>query len=228
MDDTSNAGNAGGAGQGTDAGGNAGTGTAPATGGATGTGGSSAGTDTTTANGSGSDTDRGFPENTPVAQMTHAEQAAYWKYHSRKHQARAEQAPNERDLAELRRKAGEFDRHQQAQMTELEREQARAADLQSKLDGYERAEARRAAARKAGLSADDAEFVVGDTPEEMEQSATRLKQRLGTAGTAGHATSHDQGTRGGRAGGNQSKAEAGMAEARKRGFVQAAAQTTNT
>lgn len=41
-------------------------------------------------NGDGSNTDnggdRGYPADTPVADMTDAQQAAYWKYHSRKHE----------------------------------------------------------------------------------------------------------------------------------------------
>ena len=47
--------------------------------------------------------DRGYPADTPVAEMTEAQQAAYWKYHSRHWQARAEgrkdydQIKNERD-----------------------------------------------------------------------------------------------------------------------------------
>lgn len=41
-------------------------------------------------NGSQGGSDKGFPEGTPVNQMTDAQQAAYWKHHSRKHEGKAE------------------------------------------------------------------------------------------------------------------------------------------
>lgn len=212
---TGNAGGAGGTGQGSSG----------AAGGAGGSGGAGEGANTGDKPDAG--TDRGYPDNTPIERMTDAQQAAYWKFHARKHERAAGQAPNAQELADLRDKATKYDEHQRAQMSDLEREQAKAAELQKKVDKFERGDLRRAAAKNAGLTADDAEFITGKTPEEMAASAVRLKERLGSAGTATRASSHDQGARG-RSGANQSKSEAGMAEARKRGFVKTAAQTTQT
>lgn len=62
--------------------------------------------------------DPGFPANTPIAEMNPAEQVAYWKHQSRKHEARA----NERgDYDALKEKAAAFDKVQQASESEHEK-----------------------------------------------------------------------------------------------------------
>lgn len=72
--------------------------------------------------------DKGFPENTPVADMTAQQQAAYWKHQARRHEDRAKQAPSEAELTELRAAKEERDQLRQAQMTDAEKavEAARA------------------------------------------------------------------------------------------------------
>jgi hypothetical protein len=62
--------------------------------------------------------DRGYPQGTPVAEMTDAQQAAYWKFHSRKHE---DQVRALGDTAELRRKAEAWDKHEAENATEIER-----------------------------------------------------------------------------------------------------------
>ncbi len=158
-----------------------------------------------------SGTDRGYPENTPLDRMTGEQREAYWKYHARKHEERANQAPTPQELAELREKAGKYDQHEQAQMTELEKANATIAELQKKVRASDLAEMRWQAAKAAGLPADDAEFITATTPEDAKTQAERLKARLGA--TSNGATGHDQGHR------RQqpvSARERGLAEAQRR------------
>lgn len=66
--------------------------------------------------------DNGFPENTPVADMTAEQQVAYWKHQARKHEQRAE---SRKDYDAIK---AERDRIKAASQTEAERaiEQAKA------------------------------------------------------------------------------------------------------
>jgi hypothetical protein len=71
----------------------------------------------------------GFPEETPVAEMTAAEQAAYWKFYSRRHEGATKAAQEE--LERLRPLADEAEKLRQAQLSEAEKavEDARKAGL---------------------------------------------------------------------------------------------------
>lgn len=68
--------------------------------------------------------DLGFPANTPIAEMTDAQQAAYWKFHARRHEA----AFNQANVAELQRQAQELAALKAATQTDTEKaiEAARA------------------------------------------------------------------------------------------------------
>ena len=66
----------------------------------------------------GGQSDTGYPENTPVADMTVEQQAAYWKAQSRKHEARVKARD---DYDEIKAKAAELDDYKRQQMTEQER-----------------------------------------------------------------------------------------------------------
>lgn len=61
----------------------------------------------------------GFPENTPISEMSAAEQAAYWKHQSRKHESR---------FTSLGLKDGELDQLRQAAARLLEIEEANRSD----------------------------------------------------------------------------------------------------
>lgn len=66
----------------------------------------------------------GYPANTPIQQMTDAQQAAYWKHYARQHETTA----NSRgDYDTLKAKAEEFDRQQAANATEAQKAVAEAA-----------------------------------------------------------------------------------------------------
>lgn len=73
--------------------------------------------------GGGGEGDRGFPEATPVAQMTDAQQAAYWKFHARKHEGRYQALG---DVDKLKADAAAFAQHQEATATEHQKEVAKA------------------------------------------------------------------------------------------------------
>lgn len=63
-------------------------------------------------------TDPGFPANTPVAEMTDKQAAAYWKHHSRRHEARAAEHA---DYDDIKRQADQFKALETASKTENER-----------------------------------------------------------------------------------------------------------
>lgn len=85
---------------------------------------------------------KGYPEGTPVAEMTAVEQAAYWKYQSRKHESRVQSMG---DYADLKKKAAAFDKSRAEAQTEQEKavqdahEQGRQAALSEANEGAARA-----------------------------------------------------------------------------------------
>jgi alanyl-tRNA synthetase len=60
----------------------------------------------------------GFPPDTPVAEMTVDQQAAYWKHQSRKHEERAR---SREDYDAVKAKAAELDKIREQQMSEQEK-----------------------------------------------------------------------------------------------------------
>lgn len=68
--------------------------------------------------GGDTDAERGFPAGTRVVDMTAEQQAAYWKFQSRKHENQVKELG---DLGDLRRKAAAWDEHEQANATDVER-----------------------------------------------------------------------------------------------------------
>ena len=83
--------------------------------------------------------ERGFPEKTPIEQMTPEQQAAYWKFHARKHESTAAARA---DYDQLK---AELDQFKQQAMTEQEK-----AVAQARQEGA--AEALRVASRNAATS----------------------------------------------------------------------------
>ena len=61
--------------------------------------------------GDNQNTDKGFPAETPVAEMTDAQQAAYWKFHSRKHETLAK---SREDYDALKAAADKWAAHEKA------------------------------------------------------------------------------------------------------------------
>lgn len=92
----------------------------------------------------------------------------------RKENANKRVQNKERD-AEL----AEFKKWKESQMTELEKAQSKIAELEK--SGKEVRQIK--AAREAGLDLELAGFVIGDSEEDMLESAKLLASKVGTAGT---------------------------------------------
>jgi hypothetical protein len=109
------------------------------------------------------DPDKGFPENTSVAEMTDKQQAAYWKYQSRKHENTVKARS---DYDDLKTKAAEADRLRQERETENEkaireaREQAAADERQRLAPSLVQSEFR--AAAKGVLTAEQTAALIED------------------------------------------------------------------
>ncbi|WP_163275338.1 hypothetical protein [Cellulomonas iranensis] len=110
----------------------------PGEGAAAGTGGGGASGGQSPAGDQGGE-DRGFPADTPIAEMTDAQQAAYWKHQARKHEGVVKGLGN---IDELKTKAAEADRLRQERLSTEEKalqeaeqrgRQAATAELQPRL-----------------------------------------------------------------------------------------------
>jgi hypothetical protein len=217
-------GQSGGTGDGQGAGGQSGSG---------GTGGQGAGQQGAAGTGaggqSGSDTDnadRGYPANTPVADMNAAQQAAYWKFHARKHEGAFKGlglTPGQEaaELERLRADAADLQKRKDAELSDVERLTKERDEFAVKAQELQIAQIRTTAAATAGLPADMAQFITAVEADKAKEQAETLKARLAPAGPAG---GHDQGYR---RQAPTSGAAAGLAEAQRRGFVKPA-QNTNT
>lgn len=211
--------------------GQSGTGNGTGEGGAGGQGGSGSGQQQGSGSGSGTGDDRGYPANTPVAEMTADQQTAYWKHHARKHENAYKglglTPGNEAtELQQLRDAQAELKQRKDAELSDTERltkeRDQFAVELQQlRTESVRRQalDAANAAAAAAGwtgrLTVDDLEFITEVEPDKAIEQAKKLAARLGQtdAGHNGSARGQDQGYR------RQapiSGAEAGRAEAQRR------------
>jgi hypothetical protein len=123
--------------------------------------------------------EHGYPEKTPVAEMTIEQQAAYWRHHARKHEDRLKAidvTPDE--LTRLRESDAEMQRLAEASRTDMERIEARATSAEQRVAAIEPELLRLQAAVKAALPAEvsakliaGARRIVGSTAEEYEADA---------------------------------------------------------
>ncbi len=79
--------------------------------------------------------DKGYPDHTPVVEMTDGQQAAYWRAQSRKHEGRAKARE---DYDDVKAKAARLDAIEAANATEQEKA-AKAAREEGKAEGYREA-----------------------------------------------------------------------------------------
>lgn len=156
--------------------------------------------------GSGAPTvnEHGYPDGTPVADMSAEHQVAYWKHHARKHEQRANSGPDATELERLRKADEELKRRQAADLSETERLQKERDDAAAEA-ATAKAE-RDAAARKAlvleiaadkGLTPAQAARLQGSTKEELEADADALKELFGTGQGNGTPPPRSGGNRGG-------------------------------
>lgn len=82
------------------------------------------------------ETDRGYPQGTPLEQMSAEQREAYWKYHARQWESRAKERA---DYDDLKAKAGQYDTLVASQATETEQKISAA-----KAAGYQEAAAKAA------------------------------------------------------------------------------------
>lgn len=135
----------------------------------------------------------GFPDNTPVADMSTEHQVAYWKHHARKHEQRANTAPDAAELETLRAAAAELATRKASEMTETQRIQAEkdAAEAARVAAEAERDAARAETLRvgvaaSKGLTPEQAGRLRGATKEELEADADALKALFAPAPPANH------------------------------------------
>lgn len=129
-------------------------------------GGSGSGGDGGGEGGSGKSTDKGFPENTPVVEMTAEQQAAYWKHQSRKHEQRATQRA---DYDDVKAKADQYDQLEREKLSEVERAKAEGID-----------EGKKQARREGALQLVDAKIeavAAGRISDEQLQGAIEFLDR---------------------------------------------------
>lgn len=127
--DRTDGGGGGGAGSGTETGNNGGSGSGSGSGAGSGSGSDDAGSSGGTGganSGTGGDGDKGFPEGTPLEQMTVEQQRNYWKHYARHHEQRANQRA---DYDQQKADAEKWREAQRSQMTPDQRaiEEAREA-----------------------------------------------------------------------------------------------------
>ncbi len=201
------------------------TGTATAAGDAAGSTGATGGQAQATG-AAGSDADRGYPASTPVAEMTAPQQAAYWKFHSRKHEDQLKglgltPGKESDELKALRAADEELRKQRDAQLSDVERLTKERDEAAAKAAALETDKVRTSAAIAAKLPPDMWEFITADDAATAKQQAEKLAERLKstTTGTSGF----DQGHRPKLAAKGR---DAGLAEAQRR-FAKPA-KTTQT
>ncbi|MFF1417641.1 hypothetical protein [Streptomyces sp. NPDC058280] len=125
--------------------------------------------------------EHGYPDGKPVADMEPTHQVAYWKHHARKHEQRANAAPDATELERLRAAEAELATRKAADLTDAERLQAEkdAAEAARLTAERERDAARADALRitvaaAKGLTPAQASRLRGSTKEELEADADDL------------------------------------------------------
>lgn len=172
----------------------------------------------------GGGSDKGFPADTPVAEMTDAQQAAYWKHQSRKHENTAKARG---DYDELRARAAKADELEAAARTEAEkavaaaRKEAEAETRKALAPGLVRAEFR--AAAKGVLSDEQRDALLEDLDlskyltDKGEVDEAKVANKVKAFAPAGNGRA-DLG-QGRREAPPQRKGAGGIAEAERRGYV---------
>jgi hypothetical protein len=133
--------------------------------------------------------EHGYPDATPIAEMSTEHQAAYWKHQSRKHEQRATSAPDAAELQRLKERDAALKKLEDEQLTDAQRIQAEKDAEAARATAAEATAAE--AVRKAlvleialdkGLSVAQAERLRGTTKEELEADADELVKLFGGSG----------------------------------------------
>lgn len=136
--------------------------------------------------------EHGYPDATPLADMSTEHQLAYWRYQSRKHEATVKAGPDAAELERLRAAEAELATRKAADLSETERLQAErdAAKAEAETARAEAATAittalRLEVATAKGLTAKQAERLRGSTKEELESDADELLTTFGAPAAPG-------------------------------------------
>ncbi|GGX26991.1 hypothetical protein [Streptomyces chryseus] len=154
--------------------------------------------------------EHGYPDNTATAEMAPEHQIAYWKHHARKHETRANSAPDAAELERLRAAEAELATRKAAELSETERLQKERDDAAA-LAATNAATAAAATAEllrikvaaDKGLTVAQAARLQGSTKEELEADADALRAEWAPAGGTGQQQRHG-GPRGSEVGGTSS------------------------
>lgn len=184
------------------------------------------GTGTGSAGGTGDGTqvnEHGYPDGKPVAEMEPAHQVAYWKHHARKHEQRANAAPDAAELQRLKERDAALKKLEDENLTEAQRLQAEkdAAAAEAATAKAEAEDAKRKAlllevAMTKGLTPAQASRLQGSTKEELEADADALKALFnattdgqGNGGSGSGSQQRSGGNRGGDVGNGAKTVSAG-------------------
>ncbi|MFD9442166.1 hypothetical protein [Streptomyces sp. NPDC060001] len=154
--------------------------------------------------------EHGYPEATPVADMSAEHQAAYWRYHSKKWETTAKGAPDAAEVQRLKDRDAALKKIEDEKLTADERAAQERTALTQERDGATATvtsltdeNARLKVALDKGLTLAQAERLRGSTTEELEADADELKALFGGSGdgqgsgTPGGGTPRSGGNRGG-------------------------------
>ncbi|MEW1551356.1 hypothetical protein [Streptomyces tsukubensis] len=135
--------------------------------------------------------EHGYPDSTPVADMSAEQQAAYWKHHARKHEARANSAPSADELKRLRDRDAALKQREDADLSDSERAtQEREALAQERdtatasVTSLTDENARLRVALEKGLTLAQAGRLSGSTAEELAADADAYLAEIGQSGGA--------------------------------------------
>lgn len=158
--------------------------------------------------------EHGYPDNTATADMTPEHQVAYWRHHARKHEARANAAPDAAELERLRKADEDLKARQAAELSDVERVQAEkataeaaAATARAEADAAVRKSLLLEVAMSKSLTPAQAARLQGSTKEELEADADALLKDFAPVGGTVHRVGGDRGSDVGGHGGVTSGAE---------------------
>lgn len=179
--------------------------------------------------------DKGYPADTPLAEMTPEQREAYWKHQARKHETRANARQDYDDI--------KAERDQLKQATETASDKAiREAKQAARLEALAEAAPRLVAAEfraaaKGVLTKEQVDELLEDLntakylDDKGEVDVVRIERKVaafapsgGADGAGGRQGRHADAGQGRRGPAGASKRDAGLEEARRRGYVTAGQQ----
>lgn len=129
----------------------------------------------------GADDGKGFPEGTPVRDMTPEQQAAYWRHHARKHEDALKGKTGGRTLDELVDAARKLKEIEDSQKSEADKAKEREQAITTENASLKSQVAALRAAVKYQLTEDDVETLMALPADTVETIAARLANKTPAA-----------------------------------------------